>query len=496
MIKALVDRKRDWFIPALSLILVFILAARTPVDSDMWWHLKAGEQTWLAAHPMLVDSFSFTRNGVQWINHSWLSQVGMYLLFQNGGFLALGGAMALLATISMGFVFFQMSGPAILKAFLLILGSAVTAVVWSPRPQLVSLVLLAIVSTVIYLYKWKRVNHLKWLPVIFLFWANLHGGFPLGFLLIGAVIAGEIANHLLGNTSNVVLTWRQIRQLVIWSLVSVFALLINPSGFDIWKIPFLTVEVSALQQFIQEWASPDFHELFQQPFLWLLFAILAAAALSRRRMDGADLATVVLFGVMGLVARRNFGPFGIVALPVLSRVLWPAIQSLKKPYSPEPEWQIDDPSPRPKVRPPWQRRINLAIIAILALVAIGKLYIVTYPILMDVAIRSSEPAAAADWLVENHFRGRMLNEYNWGGYLAWRMSDPQIFVDGRTDLFGDEILSEWFTAVQAANGWQQILTKWNINVVLIDPSRPLAQVLPDNGWRLLYKDSMAEIFGK
>lgn len=494
--KNLFDKKRDWFIPILGLTLVFILAARTPVDSDMWWHLKAGEQTWTTGAPMLVDSFSFSRLGVHWINHSWLSQVGMYLLYRTGGFLALGGAMTLLATTSMGFVYLQMSGPPILKAFLLILGSAVTAVVWSPRPQIVSLVLLALVSTVLFLYKWRNKDHLKWLPVIFLPWSNLHGGFVLGFLLIGAVIAGEIANHLLGNSSPNVLAWKQVRRLILWSLVSAFALLVNPNGFDIWRIPFQTVEVSALQQFVQEWASPDFHELFQQPFLWLLFAILASVAFSRRRMDASDFVVVVLFGYMGLVARRNFGPFGIVALPVLSRYLWSAIQSLGKPETLEPDWQIyTEPAASPP-RPRWQRRINLGIFALLALVAIGKLYAVTYPTMIDAATRATEPVDATDWLVQNHAQGRILNEYNWGGYLDWRLNPPQVFVDGRTDLFGDAVLGEWLTAVQAGDGWQNILAKWQIDTVMIDPQKPLASTLGGSGWKLLYKDSQAVIYGR
>jgi hypothetical protein len=494
--KNLFDRKRDWFIPILGLILVFILAARTPIDSDMWWHLKAGEQTWTTARPVMADDLSFTRFGAGWINHSWLSQVGMYLLFEKGGFLTLGAGMALLATLSMGFVYLQMSGPQLLKAFLLIFGSTVTAVVWSPRPQLVSLVLLAIVAFVLYLFKWKSKNQLKWLPVLFFLWSNLHGGWPLGFLLIGAMVAGELSNHLLGNTSTNVLKWGQVRSLVIWSLVSAVALLINPNGFAIWKIPFQTVEVSTLQQFIQEWASPDFHELFQQPFLWLLFAILAAVGFSRRRMDATDFISVVLFAYMGLVARRNFGPFGIVALPVLSRYLWPTIQSLQGLNVEEPEWQADEPSSRPRIRPRWQRRINLVIVGILAVVALGKLYIVTYPGMMNAAIHSSEPAGAVDWMIDHQIKGRVFNEYNWGGYLAWRTSDVKVFVDGRTDLFGDEILGEWLTATQAGTGWQQILAKWKVDYVLIDPGRPLAQVLADNGWKLLYKDAHAVVYAQ
>lgn len=496
MLKLFLDKKGDWFVPVVGMLLVFILAARTPVDTDLWWHLKAGEETWVNARPLVVDPFSFTRFGEAWINHSWLSQVILYLLFKGGGFLALGGLMASLATISMGFVYYQMSGPALLKVFLLILGSTVAAVVWTARPQLISLVLFSVVATLLYLYKWKQRDHLKWLPVIFFLWANLHGGYPLGFLLIGAMIVGELINHLMVESSRNILGWRQIGRLMLWSVISAFALLINANGLNIWKIPFQTVEVSALQQFISEWASPDFHEFFQQPFLWLLFATLAAVGLSRRRIDGTDLVTVILFAYMGLVARRNFGPFAIAALPVLSRNLWAAIQSWGKNAEEESSTGIDDPPGQPRQRPRWQRRINLVIVGILALAAYGKLYAVTYPSVVESAVISTEPQTAVDWMIENKLKGNVFNEYNWGGYLIWRTQDLPVFVDGRTDLFGDKILSEWLTAIQAGEGWSDILNKWQVEYVFIDPERPLAKALPEQGWKLLYSDAQAVVYAK
>ncbi len=189
----------DLFVLVLALLLIFILAARTPLDSDMWWHLRAGQETVQSGRPVLVDDLSTTRLGAAWINHSWLSEVGMYLVYAWGGSLAIGGITALLAVLSMALVYYTLEGPAILRAFLLILGSVVAAVVWAPRPQLVSLVLMALVGYLLYLYKWKRLDRLWLLPLVFMLWANLHGGFPLGFMLIGCMLAGEFLNFLLGN---------------------------------------------------------------------------------------------------------------------------------------------------------------------------------------------------------------------------------------------------------------------------------------------------------
>jgi hypothetical protein len=139
-------KMRSWLVSkrfylAIIFCLVFTVATRAPLDTDMWWHLRAGEQTWQTGRPVTVDIFSYTRQGESWINHSWLSQVGMYLIYRLGGFLALGAFVTLLAVISMGFVYAQMEGHPLMRGFVLILASAVAAKVWSPRPQLVSLVL-------------------------------------------------------------------------------------------------------------------------------------------------------------------------------------------------------------------------------------------------------------------------------------------------------------------------------------------------------------------
>ena len=69
---------------ALVLLLIFIMAVRMPIDSDMWWHLRAGEETLNAGKAYRVDTFSSSRYGENWINHSWLSQVFMALLLRIG----------------------------------------------------------------------------------------------------------------------------------------------------------------------------------------------------------------------------------------------------------------------------------------------------------------------------------------------------------------------------------------------------------------------------
>ncbi len=254
--------------------------------------------------------------------------------------------------------------------------------------------------------------------------------------------------------------------------------------------------VQALQQLIQEWASPDFHELFQQPYLWLLLALLVSFGLSGRRVDISDLLVVVWFGALGLVARRNFGPFALAAAPVLSRYLWAAFRSQRDPAWADPGGWGAGPEKLlvHRRRPPWQKTINLILVGFFGLIALGKLWVVTYPDLVNATSAQGNPAEAVKYLIQQDASGRIFNEYNWGGYILW--SDPKlkVFVDGRTDLYGDTILGEWMQITQAEGDWAKKLDQWKVDWVLVDVNRPLVGALPGSQWVRVYSDDHSVLF--
>jgi hypothetical protein len=489
----LAKKRADLFFLLVALALIFIIAARTPVDSDMWWHLRAGEATLQQGKPLLSDIFSYTRYGQPWINHSWLAEVIMYLAFQAGSFFALGFGVALLATVSMYVVYLQMEGSSLLKAFVLVLGAIIASLVWSPRPQIFSLVFLALVAYLLYLYKWHKQDRLIWLIPIFILWSNFHGGFPLGLILIGLTIAGEIFNHLLGSQNPEMLDWKKIFRLTIWLLVSAIVILANPNGINTWLIPFQTVNVNALQNLIAEWASPNFHEPVQQLILLLLFGGVASFALSGRHADGTDLLTFIGFAVMALIARRNFGPFAIVTVPVFSRYLHLTLNAWKARFSENQapgllrRLQNYNQKRQGKELPiSLQRGFNLIFVGLLVFVAAGKLVTVTQPVIVDAAVKTDLPLNAITWIKENHPDGNLFSEYNWGGYFVYTLRDYPDFVDGRTDLFGDEIIGEWIQIVQAEGQYQDLLDKYGVQVVLLNSDRPLINVLRNAGWKEVF----------
>jgi hypothetical protein len=482
----------DRLVLVITLVLIFLAAARTPIDSDMWWHLRAGSETWIDGQPLLHDTASFTRLNSPWINHSWLSQVFMYLAFQLGGYLALGATVALLAAGMMALVFLQQDGPGLLRSFLLILSTTVASVVWTPRPQTVSLFLFAFTGYILFLYKWRQRDYAWVLVPLFILWSNLHGGYPLGLLAIGSMIAGETINHLLKVRGPQVLEWKKVRKLILIGVVCYLVVAVNPNGVGAWLIPFQTVGVRVLQNFIQEWASPDFHNLIQQTLLWLVFTLIAAVGLSGRRIDGSDLVTVIVFGLMAFIARRNYGPLALVAAPVISRHLWIFLRDMRRSKDFKDRNETETAKPIPN----WQRGLNLLIVAVLGFAALGKLYVVTHPAFINTYLQTTYPLGAVTWIREWDQGGNVFNEYGWGGYISWTVQETAIFVDGRTDLFGDEIIGEWMTVVHAQSGWQDILEKRRVDLVLLEVQRPVVAALEEAGWKELFRDGHSVLFGR
>lgn len=485
----------DRLVYVLIIVLVFLMAARMPLDTDLWWHLRAGEITLQSGHPMLIDTLSFTREGSTWINHSWLAEVVMALLFRVGGYLALSAMVALVAAASMAVLFRQMSGPALLRAFVILLATLVAAVVWSPRPQIFSLLLLAVCGLILDDFRRKGINHLWFLPPLFVLWSNLHGGYPLGLGLIGAYLAGEMVDVVFEGQS----TWQkhrlQIRNYAILAVVCGVAVIINPNGLNMWKIPFQTMAITVLQSAIPEWASADFHDLVQQPFLWMILAVVASFSMAGRRISGTDWITIVLFGAAGLVARRNFGPFAMVAAPILSRNLWHVGCAIRD-ANPWMQNRITGTNLNHTVPKNFSKVINLSLVALIGFVLFVKLFVVSLPQFVNAYERNLFPVNAVYWLKENPQKGHLFNAYAWGGYLTWAYPEKQVFVDGRTDLFGDAVIGDWLTVTQGAQGWQDILDHWQIGTVLVEPDRPVVNLLAENGWGLLYRDETALIFQK
>ena len=462
--------------------LLFALATRIPIDTDTWWHLRSGDHT-LAQGMIHADPFSFTFNGQPWINHSWGAQVVMLAFWRVAGNLGLAVSTSLLATAGMYMVYRMSAGNVYLRGFALVIGAATAAVFWSPRPQMFSFFLSTAILYLLYLYKREKVDRLWLIPVVMVLWVNLHAGFSIAFILMGGMIAGEVLANLFNPGGEHVISWARLRKLVIVALVSVAVLVLNPYGLQIYGVPFQTVSIGALQDFIQEWNSPNFHERQTWPFIGLLLGVLGAAGASQRRLEWSDFVLVSGTAFMGLLAGRNIALFAVVATPILTYDL----QSILE----ERGWVLQT------IKRPTRRmaRLNVVLVTLVLVGSLAKVLLVLDGETVAEAQEMFLPVQATAYMLENDLTGPMLNSYNWGGYLIFHTPDEPVFVDGRTDLYGDEFLQTYLQTAVGSDGWRDTLAEYDIQTVLVEAQSGLARQLRDEaGWALAYEDDLAVIF--
>ncbi len=276
----------------------------------------------------------------------------------------------------------------------------------------------------------------------------------------------------------------KLKVLIGVGLASIAAILVNPFGVEMLAYPFRTVSIGVLQDFIQEWQSPNFHQIEVQPFLWLLLIVLGAMAISPRRPTAIELIHISVFAYLGFLAARNIAIFALVAAPVLSRHLGAILE----------HW-LPRRSEGGELPPQFTRPLNVVLLVLIAFAVLIKGALPLTSQFNKETIAKLMPAEAIVYLRDNQPEGPLLNSYNWGGYVLWSLYPQYLsFVDGRTDLFDDVILEEYLDVWRGNDGWQEILGKWGIRTVLIETDSPLARELLREGWTAAYDDDQATIF--
>jgi hypothetical protein len=463
----------------MSLLLLFAMASRVPVDTDTWWHIRSGEHT-LTQGMIYDDPFSHTFRGERWINHSWGAQVVIYGVWRAAGSTGLSLYTALLAVGGMAALAPVMRGSAFLKAFLMVLGAAAAAWFWSARPQMFSFLLSGVTLWLLYRYRAAPSRRIWWIVPMMALWANLHAGYSIGFIFLGAFIAGEAINRVLGVAPG--LTWRQIGQLVAVGLAGAAALVLTPYGLDTVLVPFQTVGIGALRDLIQEWNSPNFQLRETWAVIALIVLMVAAAWASRSPFDAVGFLLFAGTLFMALLYGRNVAVFAIAVLPQLS-VLCNDVLTRAGMV----------PRPRPLTRV--TARLHGALVS---LVALGVTLFAAAAVWSPAAVARTQakflPVAAVDYLRQNPPRETLFNSYNWGGYLIFSLPQTPVFIDGRTDLYGD-FLRTYLAVTTGAGDWRGVLERYGVRTVLVERGTGLVAALRDEvAWQLVYEDEMAVIY--
>jgi hypothetical protein len=481
---------RRVFVAILALGL-FAMAARSVTDPDVWWHLRTGQlivQTHAVFH---TDPYSFTRFGQPWVDHEWLSQVlifGLYRLAGWGGLIAGFGAVTAAAFLV---VFLRCPGRPYVAGVMTLLGAFASAPSWGVRPQMLTLLLTSVLLLILE-RSYERPMLLWWTPVLMLLWVNLHAGYALGIAIMALFLVGDAldaacgfsAFHSKAGPPPLV----RLRALALAIAACAAVVPLNPYGAAMYAYPLETLRSRAMQSYIGEWLSPDFHEHRYLPALVMILASIALPALSPRRLRPREILLLSVATYAALRSVRHIPIYALVAVPILSAMVLAWLQ--ESGVAKRSEWR--------------QTPMTTAKTLVNAILLAGFLVFMVARV-RYVSSRQSEteaqklPAAAVSFIAAQRPPAPMLNHYNWGGYFIWKLyPEYQVYIDGRADLYGDAFMDDLATTYYLrGDSWRSPFEKWGIRTVVLPPDAPLVTALAaQHDWKTVYADSQAVVLTK
>jgi len=474
---------------------------------DFWWHLKMGKVIATTGSIPNVDLFSFTAAGKPFILQNWLAELGYYGLYQLGDLplVMFFNTLLVLATF-LPLYFLCLEAATSLRLGVAVGTLAALGVLGTVRPQTFSFLMFSLYYFVLVRYR-SRSKDLLWvLPLLMVFWVNLHGAFVLGLGLMALFIVSEGSRRLIGGAGTDVLTVAEIRRLAIVLAVCALATLVNPEGYKVYEYVRTVMADGASQQLVAEWQPPRVNDLggivlFYGPFFLTLLAFMYA----RSKPDLTELALFIVFGVFGLMSLRNGAWFSIVAYPLLARycsdVDFRKLQPLRR-YK-----LIDRPlcwfAERSSGGGPTFPRMNLLLASLAIFVLVLQTPWVRPTVYKTSLIQQGTPIGAIDFIEQHGLKGNIFHPQIFGDYLIWRLwPEQKSFFDGRVHIFGLDFVRKYLLLYHDSH-WEELLENWKVQYLLLSKSAGetdsldmIASARQSHRWKTLYEDEVSVLMEK
>ncbi|MCB0699360.1 MAG: hypothetical protein H6551_02530 [Chitinophagales bacterium] len=489
----------------------FVLGMKQLREPDVWWQLLSGE--WMLDNMAVTktDEFSYTMEGARWINVKWLYEVVIAFLEKG---LGPHGVLLLQALVNVAIVYLLLR---LLTYFTKHLGEQVSTLFstiavllllalsefrMAGRPEMVSHLL-----TVVYLFvlwrpnafEWKRI---AWLIPLQLLWANMHEGYPVGMVLIGAYIAGGLISYVVSKNKEYLQNVRKLT--IVWGGMAV-AILVNPNGIQLWKQPFEIYRQLGANKYTTEllsWTDPMYWTVQAKVHVAMIVAVmvfwvmkLVAARKQKETYTSHPLLigyllTIPLFGYLSLSANRNIPFAQIMLFPTVPVMLLEVVRRLKL---------LDKPFYMAAAK---RTMIVSAAIGGLFYISVvsNKYYEFTKsPNKYGMHISMlHNPTGAAEFIKRHNLKGPAFSDYFVSSYLLWDLyPDFKSFIDLRDlDVFSADFFNEYIEVYNRPKKFYDFDSTYKFNYIVFSTSQlqPLQQLLYwKEGFNLVYIDPVSTI---
>ncbi len=486
IVRFVLPRVRDVVFIAVFLGVLLLGERMLNTDADLGRDLTVGRYILSSGQIPVNDILSFTKAGQLRPPYEWLAQVsfaiGYHLLNLNG--VVLASALVIAAAFVIVYEDAARRSHAPVLALLITLSAAVASSLhWLSRPHIFTFAFLAI--WLCWLERLRSEHKHKtrlWLfPLLMLVWANTHGGFVFGFLAWAAYVAGWLWGQWRGTARATVGA-----DLLIVGATSLVASAITPALWHNWDAVLNNRSAFILSHTI-ETLPPNLAQPGVWPFVGFLVLALLLLLLRWRQVDASHCILLAGFSALALIMARNIPLFVIASAPIMAEWTRQTFDRLELWLDIEAKIGGLDRVLRGNVLP-----------VIVVLVAAGLFAFQNFDSKTTFYDFSSRvfPVQAADWLESHPVQGHMFNDFNWGGYLLYRLWPAQrVFIDSQSDFYGEALVRQYESIAAGDPNWESELRHYTVNWIIV-PSRSAlaARVRGNPAWAVVYEDNLAVIF--
>ena len=457
-------------------LIVVLIGGRTGFlnDPGTFWHLRLGREILQSHDVPRSDMLTYTRDRVPWVDQSWAFDVGLALLVDHAGWTAVLAATALGLAWIYGALARGLARDGLAETVVVIvtvLAVGVGAVHFLVRPHLFTL------GFVLWTLQACKRQHERggWaiaiIPPLLVLWANLHGGFLAGPLI---VVTAAIGHGLSGP-----LDAERRRNLGKFALVFVLAclaaLVVNPYGIGLYRHVGHLLVASGVTDLIVEYQPIPFGTANGRVIEWVVLALVAVPSISARRIERYQLVHTVVWLHLALASIRHAPLFALAVAPALGQTLDGLPLAIRQFGRLGRRWSA------------WPAVVTLAMsLAVAGGVRFGGFSPRVWP-LDGLSVLNHQPVG-----------NRLFHEQDWGGMIEARCIPPRrAFLDDRFELFGRQAILDYVEALQGGPAWDALRDRERFELVWVRPERGLARRLAaDPRWRQIHRDDISVLFAR
>jgi len=463
--------------------LSYFFSYRT-LDPDFGWHLKTGELILKRGVPK-IDWYSFTFSNFPWIDHEWLTDILIYKLYSFFDYKIT--LLFFLILVSLAFLIFLERRFFWYYFGISLLGLFACSGFLGVRPQLITILFIAVLWKEIREFLDSEKNLIYFCPLLFLFWVNLHGGFSAGIFLLFLVLILELLKKssffkkIIFRCFSLQKIKEQslpkIKTFFFLSLFSFLATLINPYGLRIYEEVWRSAGDYFLTFHIAEWL-PLFFGSFSLSLILFIALFLSLCFLFYKKIDLTYLIVLFVFLFFALFHQRHFFIFVILSLPIFVELLfyfWKEINFALFEQQTIANFHFKEEKEKRLFK--WfynRKQLKNMIIVLFFLLLLFDFYPFLKGAIKKEKLLDYPSEKAISYLATLPLSENLLNEYDWGGYLIWKLPQRKLFIDGRMPSWRKEnkfVFGDWIKIMRAEDNFLELLEKYKIKIILLKKER-------------------------